>query len=203
VAIHLSNLPALLVGLIVAVYWARVMRLVRKTRKKSGHGANFLPPEPLGRFLRIIWYPTVVVWIVQPLLVGLGLTLPTALRPLHANAPVMWIAAAVALFALAATWVCWKKMGASWRMGIDPNEKTRLVVTGPYARVRHPIYALSSLLMLASVAAVTTPLMLAAAAFHLIFLQWEARREEAYLLGAHGAAYADYCRATGRFMPRF
>ena len=31
-------------------------------------------------------------------------------------------------------------MGRSWRMGIDPAEKTSLVTRGPYRWMRHPIY---------------------------------------------------------------
>jgi protein-S-isoprenylcysteine O-methyltransferase Ste14 len=109
----------------------------------------------------------------------------------------------VAATALGATLVCWKKMGKSWRMGIDPAEKTGLIVTGPYAYVRHPIYALSSLLMLASVACLPTPLMIALALVHLTFLWWEARREEHHLAAVHGADYDRYRASTGRFFPRF
>ncbi|HMB96109.1 MAG TPA: hypothetical protein VKK61_08735, partial [Tepidisphaeraceae bacterium] len=63
---------ALCIGLIVAFYWARVLRLVYKARKQTGKSANFLPPEPIGRLLRILWYPTVVIWISQPLAVACG-----------------------------------------------------------------------------------------------------------------------------------
>ena len=94
-------------------------------------------------------------------------------------------------------------MGKSWRIGIDPAEKNPLIVTGPFARVRHPIYALSSILMLATAAADPAPLMLAVAAIHLSLLQLEARREENHLSRVHGPLYIDYCRATGRFLPRF
>src|SRR5258705_49380 len=34
------------------------------------------------------------------------------------------------------------------------------------------------------------------------FLQWEAHREEKYLVIHHGAGYLDYCRQTGGFLPR-
>lgn len=108
----------------------------------------------------------------------------------------------MAVLAFGATWVCWKKMGKSWRMGINPDEKTQLIVSGPYAYVRHPIYGLSSLLMLASLAVVPSPLMMIVAAIHLVLLQWEARREEQYLRLQHGRVYEEYCRSTGRFCPR-
>lgn len=194
--------PGLCIGLIVGFYWARVIKLVYKTRRLTGRAANFLPPEPLGRALRIVWYPTVVVWIVAPLVTAFVHRRPNFLELLFINQVIAGLAVAVAFAALAATMVCWRLMGTSWRMGIDPNEKTQLIITGPYAYVRHPIYALSSALMIASVIAVPSPLMIIAGVIHLIFLQWEARREEQYLVGTHGPMYSEYLRRVGRFTPR-
>jgi protein-S-isoprenylcysteine O-methyltransferase Ste14 len=87
-------------------------------------------------------------------------------------------------------------------MGIDPTERTQLVFTGPYAYVRHPIYALSSLLAITAMIATPSPLMLAVGLLHVLFLQWEARREERYLVGVHGGPYEDYLYRVGRFVPR-
>jgi protein-S-isoprenylcysteine O-methyltransferase Ste14 len=193
----IMRLSALCIGLIVGFYWARVLKLVYKTRKQTGRAANFLPPELLGRVLRILWYPTVVIWILQPLAVASGIMRARFFHPILGVIGVL-----IALFALLATMICWKRMGTSWRMGIDPGEKTQLICTGPYAYVRHPIYALSSLLMLASVIAVPKPLMIVVGLIHLIFLQWEARREEKYLLQTHGEEYGQYLRHVGRFCPR-
>jgi len=103
---------------------------------------------------------------------------------------------------LSATLLCWKRMGKSWRMGINPNEKTQLIVSGPYAYIRHPIYAIQSLMLLASMALLPSPLMLVSCLLMLTFLQWEARREEKYLVVHHGEAYVGYCRRTGGFLPR-
>ncbi len=44
--------------------------------------------------------------------------------------------------------------------------------------------------------------MLAAATVHLVFLQWEARREEIFLIDLHGPAYSNYSQCVGRFFPR-
>ena len=197
------NGPALSIGLIVGFYWARVIKLVFKTRRETGRAANFVPPELLGRVLRVIWYPTVTAWIVVPLIIAFGRRrLPAPFVPLYSNLVNTWLAVLMALAALWGTLICWRKMGKSWRMGIDPGEKTQLVFTGAYAYVRHPIYALSSLLMLASVFAVPAPLMILLAVVHLSFLQWEARREERYLVRLHGADYGSYLQNVGRFVPK-
>lgn len=191
------------IGCTVGFYWARVLKLVVKTRRKYGApSAGLVPREPLGRALRVLWYPTVGLWIGHPwMTIALRGHAPLAVRPLWTDLGAVIPAVLVAVAAMWATLVCWRKMGSSWRMGINPGEVTELVVSGPYARVRHPIYALSSALMLASAAVVSSPLMLAAAAVHVAFLRWEARREERNLVAVHGEVYAAYMRATGAFFP--
>ncbi len=87
-------------------------------------------------------------------------------------------------------------------MGIDPNEKNPLIATGPFAYVRHPIYALSATMMAASMIALPAPLLLAAGGIHISLLFWESVREEGHLLRVHGAVYAEYRRRVGRFLPK-
>ena len=195
------RLAVLAIGLGVAAYWARVARMARKARRKTGRAANFLPPEPIGRLLRLVWIPIVVIWIVQPFLIAAGATNSTALRPLYRLPLVAGPMAAIVLGSFLATRACWKFMGKSWRMGIDPSEKTPLILDGPWARVLHPIYALSQAMMLATMIAIPSPMLLAAGLLHLTLLQWEARREEAHLKLLHGQPYLDYCARIPRFLP--
>jgi protein-S-isoprenylcysteine O-methyltransferase Ste14 len=193
-----------IIGLILGIYWLRVLQMVARTRRTVGRAANFVPPEPLGRLLRIIWIPVVLLWIFLPTVMPFFHGLPWILSPLlfAGSAVVGWCAVAVAISAFALTWLCWIKMGTSWRMGIDPNERTTLVFNGPYAYVRHPIYGLSQALMLAALCALPSPLMLLIAILHIIFMQWEVRREEKYLVLLHGRAYVGYMQRVGRFLPR-
>jgi len=201
--VKIVHLPSLLIGLLMAAYWMRVMHLVRKARRRAGHAANLIPRETIGRYLRLVWFPVVAMWIALPILYGLCTPPRFLLHPFCDSPALAWIAAFVALAAFVATLICWKKMGKSWRMGIDPHDQTELIITGPYAYLRHPIYALSSVLMLTTLAACPSPLMALVAVLHLLLLQWEARREEKYLLSIHGQAYRDYMQRTGRFIPQF
>jgi len=145
-----------------------------------------------------------VLWIFVPLLTPFVAGLPRFLEPVTfaGSDAVGWIAVAVAVVAFAVTWVCWIKMGTSWRMGIDPDERTTLVFNGPYAYVRHPIYGLSQVLVLTTLAAWPSPLMAVLTVLHLLLMQWEVRREDKYLVLLHGPAYADYMQRVGRFVPR-
>ncbi|MFT3787082.1 MAG: isoprenylcysteine carboxylmethyltransferase family protein [Tepidisphaeraceae bacterium] len=193
--------PAVAIGLIIVFYWGRVIKLVIKTRRQTGRSAHFLPPEPLGRIIRIVWYPTVAAWCIFPWIVAIGVSSP-AFRNLYDVWPVRWLAALLAFVDLVLTMICWRKMGRDWRMGIDPNEKNNLIVSGPYAYVRHPIYTLQILLVWFSFFAVPVPAMLVVALLQSFFLTWEAVREEKHLTTQHGTTYSTYMQSTGRFFPK-
>lgn len=199
--------PALLLlGAIVALYWYRVIRMAAKARRRTGRAANLLPPEPLGRILRLLWGPAVIAWIALPIASAFVTKPSFLLRPLWRTSDAdrsatAWVAVALVLACFTATHFCWKRMGKSWRMGIDPTEKTPLVATGAFAYVRHPIYSLSALMMLATAIALSSPMMVAAAAVHISLLWWESNREEQHLLRTHGAIYAHYRASAGRFIP--
>ena len=196
------SVPLLLIGGTVALYWHRVLRMARKQRRRTGKAANLVPPEPVGRVLRILWVPVVVIWVAHPLAAAFRTDPPAALRPLAHVGWVRWASAAAVVAGFVVTRRCWTRMGRDWRMGIDPGERTRLVFDGLFAYVRHPIYALSAGMMLATMAALPTPTMLAAGTVHVILLVWESAREERHLVAVHGPAYEAYRRRVGRILPR-
>jgi protein-S-isoprenylcysteine O-methyltransferase Ste14 len=154
----------------------------------------------------LVWVPVVLAWMVLPFLAatrsGGTFALPDAARAMPWFA-LRGLAAGLGLVCLGFSIQAWRRMGRNWRMAVSPGEKTELVTTGPFAHVRHPIYALSIGLMACSVVVVPTAPMLAVAAVHVTLMIVKARNEERFMAGVHGAAYADYCRRTGRFVPRW
>jgi protein-S-isoprenylcysteine O-methyltransferase Ste14 len=93
-------------------------------------------------------------------------------------------------------------MGTSWRIGVDHDERTELVTTGPFAHVRNPIFA--AMLSTGLGLALLVPSVLAIAGLIGLFvaLQLQVRVvEEPYLLRAHGATYERYAQRVGRFLP--
>jgi protein-S-isoprenylcysteine O-methyltransferase Ste14 len=92
-------------------------------------------------------------------------------------------------------------MGNSWRIGIDPKEKNTLITDGPFKHIRHPIYALSMLLMLGSLLSVQTSAMLVLFCIHWFIFTMEAIREERYLTKIYGVTYQQYINQTNRFLP--
>lgn len=93
-------------------------------------------------------------------------------------------------------------MGDSWRVGVDPEERTDLVTDGPFRLVRNPIYSAMLPTVFGLVLMVPNVLALAAIVTLFVGLELQVRLvEEPYLLQVHGDAYADYATRVGRFVP--
>ncbi|MFD0267455.1 methyltransferase family protein [Streptomyces sp. NPDC127106] len=109
---------------------------------------------------------------------------------------------AVALVGMALTSVAQMAMGASWRVGVDAGERTALVTSGVFARVRNPVFTAMALTALGF--ALMVPNLLAGAALVtlVVAVQLQVRVvEEPYLASVHGDDYAAYGARTGRFLP--
>lgn len=198
--------PLFLLTATIWAYWLCVGGLVVRARRKTRTLAGALPEQRLEQGMWVVWVPLVVAWAVLPYLAATRseplFAVPGFARHDPAFAALRWAAAVGGVLCLLATIACWRRMGKSWRMAVTPRERTELITTGPYARLRHPIYALSILLMLCSTIVVATALMLAVAAVHVALMILKARNEERFLLSAHGEAYRRYMQRTGRFFPR-
>ena len=153
----------------------------------------------------LFWVPTVLAWQVLPIM-AYRVSLPLICVPEWvAERPIMLLdvfAVVAALAAYVLTVPCWLTLGANWSLAVVPQKQTNLVTSGWYGRIRHPIYALGLLLMLATVAVAPSPAMLMVAAVHLTLVILKVAGEERHLKERHGRAYQDYCRRTGRFFPR-
>jgi protein-S-isoprenylcysteine O-methyltransferase Ste14 len=94
-------------------------------------------------------------------------------------------------------------MGRSWRIGVDPGERTGLVTGGPFALVRNPIFSGMILTWVGLALMVPSVVALASVGVLIGSLELQTRVvEEPYLLRTHGERYAHYAKRVGRFMPR-
>lgn len=93
-------------------------------------------------------------------------------------------------------------MGTSWRIGVDPTERTTLVRRGPFRFVRNPIFTAMMAAVVGLALLVPNACGLGAVAVLLVGLEMHVRLvEEPYLSRVHGEAYRRYAAATGRFLP--
>jgi protein-S-isoprenylcysteine O-methyltransferase Ste14 len=94
------------------------------------------------------------------------------------------------------------QMGRSWRIGLDPTERTALVTGGLFSVVRNPIYSGMGMFALGQALLVPNLLALAALVSGLAGLEVQVRSvEEPHLLHTHGEAYRRWASTAGRFVP--
>lgn len=96
-----------------------------------------------------------------------------------------------------------RAMGASWRIGVDPDERTALITTGLFGTMRNPIFTAMILFATGSALAVPTlvtvlGLVVATAGIVAQVLAVE----EPHLRRQHGTDYDAYVSRSGRFLPR-
>lgn len=93
-------------------------------------------------------------------------------------------------------------MGTSWRVGVDPGERTALVTDGLFAHVRNPVFTAMATASLGLTLIVPNWVSLTALAALVIAIQLQVRVvEEPYLTAVHDPDYAGYTTRTGRFLP--
>jgi protein-S-isoprenylcysteine O-methyltransferase Ste14 len=137
--------------------------------------------------------------------VALGIASPfAALRAGDPQIPAVAAAFGVAAYAagLALTLAAQLHMGASWRIGVDPAERTQLVTSGPFAFARNPIF--TGMIAVAVGLALLVPNLWARLAVLALVVGIELQVrlvEEPYLLRTHGEAYRAWAQRTGRFLP--
>jgi protein-S-isoprenylcysteine O-methyltransferase Ste14 len=93
-------------------------------------------------------------------------------------------------------------MGDSWRIGVDPSERTALVTDGPFAVVRNPIYAVMIPFFFGVAFLAPNAVTIIGAALVFVSLEMQVRfTEEPHLVAVHGEAYVAYASKVGRFLP--
>jgi protein-S-isoprenylcysteine O-methyltransferase Ste14 len=96
-----------------------------------------------------------------------------------------------------------RSMGLSWRIGVDPDERTDLVTTGLFGSVRNPIFTAMILFAAGSALAVPTAVTVLGLVLAVVGIAAQVLVvEEPHLRRQHGAVYAAYVARSGRFLPR-
>lgn len=125
----------------------------------------------------------------------------------HVGVPVFgptiaWLGVAIATLGIVGTFVAQTTMRESWRIGVDPTARTRLVTSGLFAWVRNPIFSMMIVVSVGLALACSTPFSLALPVLLTVGLEIQIRLvEEPYLRHVHGDAWLAWARRTGRLVP--
>jgi protein-S-isoprenylcysteine O-methyltransferase Ste14 len=175
--------------IVFLVYWTIGAFKTRRTAKKESFGARYgvMFVEVVGFVL--LFDDDVTSGVLNQRV----LNLPHEFR--LCGIILIWLGIALAL------WARWH-LGEYWSGRITLKEDHKLIRTGPYSRLRHPIYSGLGLAVIGSA---------------LVFDQWrcvigvcvivlgfwiKAKREEAMLSAQFGETFAEHCRRTGFLIPK-
>lgn len=175
--------------IVFAVYWVVGAFKTRRTAKRESFGARYgvMALEVAGFYLLLSNDAGIGV---------LGQRVVARTFELRVFGVVLlWIGIGLAL------WARWH-LGQYWSGRITIKEGHKLIRTGPYARLRHPIY--TGLILAAAGTAIEVDQWRGIAAVCVILLGFwiKGRREEALLSREFGAEFEEHRRATGFLLPR-
>jgi protein-S-isoprenylcysteine O-methyltransferase Ste14 len=100
--------------------------------------------------------------------------------------------------------LCWRaqqEMGDSWRVGIDRNNKTRLVTSGVFQKVRNPTYSGLFLICAGAFSIFPTISFMVWVIVFYVSIEFQVRIEEEFLTESHGEQYTQYFHTTKRYIP--
>jgi protein-S-isoprenylcysteine O-methyltransferase Ste14 len=112
------------------------------------------------------------------------------------------LGAVLASVGIVATVLAQQAMGRSWRVGVDHDEITGLVTTGPFALVRNPVFAAMIIAAIGLMLLAPNVLAIVGVLTLVVAVQLQVRIvEESYLRRVHGDAYVTYAGQVGRLFP--
>jgi protein-S-isoprenylcysteine O-methyltransferase Ste14 len=185
------NRPAELLEIIWIVWlisWIAASRWSGRTQSRVGDRDTWTYRAAMiaGGALLVPWP---LWWFAEPLLWNVG----------YAGACVL---AAVMIAGLTFTWSARIYLGRLWSSAITRKEGHRIVDTGPYGIVRHPIYTGLIIGLIATAAAEGRISALIGAALVIVGIWLKARSEERFLAVQLGAGeYAAYSRRVPMLVP--
>jgi protein-S-isoprenylcysteine O-methyltransferase Ste14 len=124
-------------------------------------------------------------------------------RFLLAAAPIEATGVAITAVGIAfAIWARWH-LGQNWSATITLKKGHELIRSGPYGRIRHPIYTGMLLGLAGTALALGEYRGLIALAIAVVCFSAKARKEERYLVTEFGERFKEHIRQTGMFFPKW
>jgi protein-S-isoprenylcysteine O-methyltransferase Ste14 len=187
--------------------FARISLLALFTRKRQDLGA-VKAFRPTGFVLQQFW---IFLDLLLPIVfMLLGATVPswvygTALNFSFNGAAFLQVASVFLFFSgLILLGTAYRTIGQLDKPRIEVLEKHELVTSGPYSRVRHPVY-MGAMLMVLGSALLFLNVVLVVGFLAMIGIAYKKAILEEELLASEdgfGKAYRDYMQKTGRFLPK-
>lgn len=193
-------LPALLIYVLflLVTFGGKSLAMKRRTGSTGFHGMA-KEEGPVERFAGLLIIIGSIGALLAPILQLTGTVEPFDF--LDAGW-IGWIGLALVLGGWALCLLAQAAMGESWRIGVEPGERTELVTGGLFARSRNPFFGAVFVFSLGLFLMVPNPVAVVAGLCLFLGFEIQVRTvEEPNLRQVFGEEYERYGRKVGRFFP--
>ncbi len=176
--------------IVLGVCWiAWAMAFVKPQRSAAGQKeAALAPSSRWGIFLVMLAYACEWAFI----------------RPRGFHEPELSLIASIVVGppSVVLAWMATRHLDKHWRFQAALSEDHELIRTGPYRRLRHPIYAsMFGMLLQTGLANAWWPMLIAGLVFYLIGTEIRVHAEDGLLAARFGEEFARYRRSAYAYLP--
>lgn len=134
-----------------------------------------------------------------------GLPIAVGMRwsSMELPAPLRWLGAVLGAASLPLSYWVLSSIGENITPSVSTRKNHKLVTSGPYRRVRHPLYSVGASFAVSLTLLAANWFMGLVSATGLVLLLIRLPKEEEKLIERFGDEYRAYAERTGRFLPRF
>jgi protein-S-isoprenylcysteine O-methyltransferase Ste14 len=175
--------------IVFLIYWYISARGLKAVKQR----------EPLGERLAYMVFMVAAYYLVFSEGLSYAGWLGERFVPMEA-----WIGATgAAITAAGIALAIWARrhLGKNWSATVTIKEGHELIHTGPYGRIRHPIYTGMLVAFAGTVLALGEVRGLLALLIAVVNFYLKARKEERFLAREFGERFAEHARGTGMFLP--
>jgi protein-S-isoprenylcysteine O-methyltransferase Ste14 len=171
------------------VYWLLAAFGLKKTKQRESRLSRLSYTLPLIGALALLALPEAYRgWL--------------GVRFIPLSVAMEWIGAAMTIAGLLLAVWARRNLGGNWSAMVTLKEGHELVHSGPYRRIRHPIYR--GILLAFFGTAIAIGRVVGLIAFAIVWASFwaKARREESFLAQEFGAQFEAHRKQTGMFLPK-
>lgn len=198
-----ESLLAVLFALMFFAFWLVRGYYIRKTRDPAARRTRAerkkaMKKEGWTGIALVIFIPVeivvVILYVINPLWLSLEfLMIPELVR---------WLGLFLLLLSIPMTAWVHQTLGRSYSYTLETKSEQTLITSGPFARIRHPLYSAHNLFNLGKVILTLNIPLIILAILGIPLTYTRMRDEERMMVEQFGKDYEDYMMQTGRIFPK-
>ncbi|HUO14161.1 MAG TPA: isoprenylcysteine carboxylmethyltransferase family protein [Verrucomicrobiae bacterium] len=176
--------------IVFVAYWIFAARNTQRTEKKESFGWRYGIMLVVVLGFVLIFYGDADIGVLGHRVLHRGYYVVVA------GIALTWAGIALAIWARV-------HLGQYWSGRITIKEDHKLISTGPYARLRHPIYSGLDLAVIGAAISIDRWGSVVGVCLVIVGFSIKAKREEAMLTARFGEEFSEHARRTGFLLPKF